>query len=274
MSERFLIVTADDFGLSDSVNEAVRRATLHGVLTAASLMMGEPATAAAVRLAQAMPKLRVGLHLVLVDGHSVLAPRYIPDLVDPAGRFPNAMVVPAFRFVASRRVRAQLAAEIRAQLEAFARTGLELDHVNAHKHFHLHPLILELVLEIGSEFGVTAIRIPREPFWYSRAAGGAAGAAFLTPWLALMRTRLRARGVTCNDHVFGLSATGRLDSQQVLEILARLPPGVSEIYLHPTVDNNELAALLDPEVRAAVGASHAVCGGYRDLEREHLNNTR
>jgi hopanoid biosynthesis associated protein HpnK len=265
VSDRFLIVTADDFGLSDSVNEAVRRATLSGVLTAASLMMGEPATAAAVRLAQAMPKLRVGLHLVLVDGHSVLPPRDIPDLVDPAGRFPSAMVPPAFRFVASRRVRAQLAAEIRAQLQAFAQTGLELDHVNAHKHFHLHPLILELVLEIGRDFGVTAVRVPQEPFWYSRLAGGAAGAAFLMPWLTLMRTRLRARGITCNDHVFGLSATGRLDSQQLIEVLARLPPGVSEIYLHPAVDNNELAALLDPEVRAAVDASRAACGGYQDI---------
>jgi hopanoid biosynthesis associated protein HpnK len=274
VSDRFLIVTADDFGLSDSVNEAVRQATLSGVLTAASLMMGEPATAAAVSLAQAMPKLRVGLHLVLVDGHSVLPPHHIPDLVDPAGRFSNAMVVPAFRFVASRRVRAQLAAEIRAQLEAFARTGLELDHVNAHKHFHLHPLILELVLEIGREFGVTAVRIPQEPFWYSRRAGGAAAATFLTPWLALMRTRVRARGLTCNDHVFGLSATGRLDSQQMIEVLTRLPPGVSEIYLHPAVDNNELAALLDPRVRAAVDATRAICGGYQDLGPGHQNRVR
>jgi hopanoid biosynthesis associated protein HpnK len=274
VSDRFLIVTADDFGLNDSVNEAVRRATLSGVLTAASLMMGEPATAGAVRLARAMPKLRVGLHLVLADGHSVLPPRAIPDLVDPAGRFPSAMVLPAFRFVASRRVRAQLAAEIFAQFRAFAQTGLELDHVNAHKHFHLHPLILQLVLEIGREFAVTAVRIPREPFWYSRLAGGAAGAAFLMPWLALMRSRLRARGVTCNDHVFGLSATGRLDSQQLVEVLTRLPPGVSEIYLHPSIENNELAALLDPRVRAAVDASLAVCGGYQDLQREHLNSAR
>jgi chitin disaccharide deacetylase len=273
VSDRFLIVTADDFGLSDSVNEAVRQATLSGVLTAASLMMGEPATAAAVRLAQAMPQLRVGLHLVLVDGHSVLPPRQIPDLVDPTGRFSNAMVLPAFRFVASKRVRVQLAAEIRAQFEAFAQTGLELDHVNAHKHFHLHPLILELILKIGSEYGVKAIRIPQEPFWYSRLAGGAAGAVFLTPWLTLMRARLRAHGLTCNDHVFGLSATGRLDSQQVIQVLTHLPPGVSEIYLHPTADNNELAALLDPEVRAAVDASRAVCGGYRDFGREHQKSS-
>jgi hopanoid biosynthesis associated protein HpnK len=265
VSGRFLIITADDFGLNDAVNEAVRQATLDGILTAASLMMGEPATAAAVRLAEALPTLRVGLHLVLVDGHSVLSPRRIPDLVDSSGRFSNAMVLNSLRFVTSTRVRRQLAAEIRAQLEAFAATGLCLDHVNAHKHFHLHPLILELILRIGSEFGVSAVRIPQEPFWYSRLAGGAASAAFLAPWLALMRARLRARDVIVNDHVFGLSSS--LDAQQVVDVLSRLPPGVSEIYLHPAVGNHELAALLNPQVGAAVDASLAVCGGYQDLPR-------
>ena len=272
---RFLIITADDFGLNTSVNEAVRRAAPSGILTAASLMMGEPGTAAAVQLAEALPRLRVGLHLVLVDGHCVLPARLLPSLVDANGRFSNAMVLNSFRWAFSRKVRAQLAAEIRAQFEAFARTGLELDHVNAHKHFHLHPLILEMISRIGGEFGLTAVRVPQEPFWYARLAGAGAGAAFLLPWLSLMRARLRARGITVNDQVFGLAASGRLDSHQLINILARLPPGVSEIYLHPSLDinepNNELAALLDPEVHAAVIASGAICGGYRDLRGE--NNT-
>jgi chitin disaccharide deacetylase len=267
VSDRFLIVTADDFGLSDAVNEAIRQATLGGILTAASLMMGEPATHAAVRLAGALPRLRIGLHLVLVDGHSVLPPRRIPDLVDTSGRFSNAMVLNSFRFVTSRRVRAQLAAEIRAQFAAFAATGLELDHVNAHKHFHLHPLILELVLRIGSEFGLSAVRVPQEPFWYSGLQGGAISAALLAPWLALMRVRLRARQVMVNDQVFGISATGWLDTLHLLDIVTRLPPGVTEIYLHPSVGNEELAALVNPRVRTAVNASGAVCGGYRDLTR-------
>lgn len=280
MSGQFLIVTADDFGLHEAVNEAVRQACVHGILTAASLMMAAPATQAAVRLAATLPKLRVGLHLVLVDGHCVLPPRHIRALVDSNGRFSDAMVLNSVRFVASRKVRAQLAAEIRAQFEAFARTGLQLDHVNAHKHFHLHPLILELILRIGSEFGVAAVRVPQEPLWYSRLAGGATGAAFLLPWLALMRWRLRAAGMNVNDNVFGVACSGRLDSQALIDILARLPPGVTEIYLHPATHTSgpitesmstyrhgdELAALLSPAVREAVVASRVVCGGYRDLQ--------
>jgi hopanoid biosynthesis associated protein HpnK len=279
LDSRFLIVTADDFGLHEAVNEAVQQAAIGGILTAASLMVAAPATAAAVRLATRLPKLRVGLHLVLVDGSSVLPPHLIPALVDSSGRFSNAMVLNSVRFITSRKVRAQLEAEIRAQFEAFARTGLELDHVNAHKHFHLHPLILELVLRIGREFGLSAVRIPQEPWWFSRQSAGVAGNAFLLPWLGRMRRRLLAEGIAINDSVFGVSCSGRLDTRRMLDILVRLPPGVTEIYSHPAIaapgsitvsmkayrHADELRALMDPSVSKAVAESGAVCGGYRDF---------
>lgn len=279
MTGKFLIVTADDFGLHEAVNDAVRQATVGGILTTASLMVAAPATDAAVRLALTLPKLRVGLHLVLVDGVAALPARLVPELVDSNGRFLNHMVLNSVRFVASRRVRAQLAAEIRAQFEAFARTGLALDHVNAHKHFHLHPTILEMILRIGQEFGLLAVRVPQEPFWFARPAGAAVSTVLLRPWLALMRRRLRGSGIICNDQVFGVACSGRLDSRTLLAILARLPPGVTEIYLHPATPaaspitpsmrtyrhGDELEALLSPAVREAVANTHAVCGGYSDL---------
>ena len=66
--QKYLIVTADDFGLHESVNDAVEQAAAAGVLTAASLMVSGPAAADAIRRAQRLPNLRVGLHLVLADG--------------------------------------------------------------------------------------------------------------------------------------------------------------------------------------------------------------
>jgi hopanoid biosynthesis associated protein HpnK len=281
---KFLIVTADDFGLDDAINEAVRTAATAGVLTAASLMVGAPAAAAAVRLAHELPGLRVGLHLVLSDGWSILSHREIPALVDSKGRFPNRMVLDGFRFFALPTVRRQLDAEIRAQFEAFARTGLTLDHVNAHKHFHLHPTLLAMIIRIGREFGITAVRVPDEPRWFCERGGSlasAAGAVLLAPWLALMKRRLRTAGIARNDQVFGIACSGGLDERTLLEILARLPPGASEIYLHPAMPTenpiaesmrtyrhaDELAALLSPTVSAAVAASGAACGGYGDLVR-------
>jgi len=282
---KFLIVTADDFGLHPAVNGAVERATREGVLTAASLMVGAPAAADAVRRARDLPGLAVGLHLVLADGWSVLPHRSIPALVDAQGRFGNNMVLDGVRFFALPAVRRQLEAEIRAQFQAFADTGLPLDHVNAHKHFHLHPTLLEMLLRLGAQFGVPAVRLPREPSWVARRAGGAlagpAVAGLLSPWLAIMRRRLRAARMAHNDHVFGMSDSGAMDEARLLQILGRLPDGMTEIYLHPALESgaaiadsmsgyrhaDELAALLSPRVRAAIAASGAQTGGFRSFAR-------
>jgi hopanoid biosynthesis associated protein HpnK len=281
--QKFLIVTADDFGLHEAVNEAVEQASEAGVLTAASLMVAAPAAADAIRRARALPHLRVGLHLVLADGSAMLTPDLIPDLADRAGRMNSRMFVNGVRFFAFPGVRRQLEAEIRAQFSAFARTGLTLDHVNVHKHFHLHPTLLEMLLRIGREYGVTAVRVPDEPLWFAARGGGFSGAnaALLAPWIALMKRRLRRAQVPYNDRVFGVAASGAMDEAKLLEIIDRLPPGVTEIYLHPATLSGsaiassmsqyrhaeELAALLSPRVRGAIAAAGIGHGGFADALR-------
>jgi hopanoid biosynthesis associated protein HpnK len=286
---RFLIVTADDFGLHEAVNEAIERASGAGVLTATSLMVAAPAAADAIRRARKLPQLRVGLHLVLADGRAMLEPHLIPALADSAGRMNSRMFANGVRFFALPRVRRQLEAEIRAQFSAFMRTGLDLDHVNAHKHFHLHPTLLEMLVRIGREFGVSAVRVPDEPLWFA-ARGGAwqAGmsAALLAPWLALMKHRLRRAGMLHNDRIFGIAASGAMDEAKLLAVLERLPPGVTEIYLHPATasgrlidssmsgyrHSDEFAALLSPRVRAAIAATNVTHGGYADALRARLHS--
>ncbi len=279
--KKFLIVTADDFGLHEAVNEAVERATKAGILTAASLMVAAPAAADAIRRARELPRLRVGLHLVLADGRAALAPDLIPALADGSGHMNDRMFVNGVRFFAFPRVRRQLEAEIRAQFAAFARSGLRLDHVNVHKHFHLHPTLLEMLLEIGRDYGVSAVRVPDEPLWFAARGGGwfsAAGTAALYPWNGLMKRRLRAARILHNDSIFGVAASGAMDEDKLLAILARLPAGITEIYLHPATRSgnsiassmagyrhaDELAALLSPRVRAAVSAAEIDRGGYAD----------
>src|SRR5258708_34007373 len=139
---RLLIVTADDFGLHHSVNAAIEQASREGVLTAASLMVGAPAAADAIRRARTLPDLRVGLHLVLADGKAVLAPPLIPGIADGSGHMDSRMFARGVRYFALPSVRRQLEAEIRAQFSAFAQTGLSLDHGNGPKPFHLHPTFL------------------------------------------------------------------------------------------------------------------------------------
>jgi hopanoid biosynthesis associated protein HpnK len=265
---RGIIVTADDFGLHERVNHAVARAHREGVLTCASLMVGANAAHHAVKIARDLPSLRVGLHLVLTDGAATLPRWSIPDLVDARGSFEGSMFENGVRFFFLQRARRQLAIEIYAQFKAFAATGLELDHVNVHKHFHLHPTILALILEIGPQFGMRAMRLPRETH----------GSLFLRPWVALMQKRLDDAGIAHNDWVAGIAATGRMDEAALLATLAKPREGVLEIYSHPATEGapltpsmhdyrhaDELAALCSPRVARAIESTGAMHGGFADV---------
>ena len=265
---RGIIVTADDFGLHERVNHAVARAHREGVLTCASLMVGANAAHHAVKIARDLPSLRVGLHLVLTDGAATLPRWSIPDLVDARGAFEGSIFENGVRFFFLQRVRRQLAIEIYAQFKAFAATGLELDHVNVHKHFHLHPTILALILEIGPQFGMRAMRLPREMH----------GSLFLRPWVALMKKRLDDAGIAHNDWVAGIAASGRMDEAALLAALAKPREGVLEIYSHPATEGapltpsmhdyrhaDELAALCSSRVARAIESTGAMHGGFADV---------
>ena len=276
---RNLILTADDFGASVEVNDAVERAHTTGVLTAASLMVSGAAAADAAHRARTNPRLRVGLHLVLVDGSPVLPASVVPDLVDAAGNFRNEMARAGAAMFFLPDVRRQLAAEIAAQFEAFAATGLTLDHVNAHKHFHLHPTIASLIVEIGKAHGVKGARVPLEPQSIlgrieKRRASGVV--ALTTPFAMALRRRFRKAGIAVPDHVFGLAWSGAMHAERLKGLIEHLPEGLTEIYLHPATGAYpgsapayqyaaELQALTDPRMPGLIAANDIRVGGFGDF---------
>jgi hopanoid biosynthesis associated protein HpnK len=258
-----LIVTADDFGLTTSVNDAVEEGHRRGILTAASLMVTGDAAADAIERAKRLPTLGVGLHLVLVDGVPVLPPEQIPDLVGSDGRFSTNVFTQGVRIFCLPAARRQLAAEIRSQLEAFRATGLRLDHVNAHHHFHLHPTIQQTLLHLAPEFGIRAVRLPLEP-----PAASGQPFAWLTGFMESrharrLRDNLDTAGMAHNDWIFGLADTGAMTAERVRHYLEKIPDGVSELYFHPARArpavwpatyrcDDEAAALIDPEAQAII----------------------
>jgi hopanoid biosynthesis associated protein HpnK len=268
-----LILNADDFGAAPEINEAVERAHRDGVLRAASLMVGAPAADDAIERARRLPDLAVGLHVVLVNGRPVLPADRVPYLVDARGDFLMNLVRAGLRFYFRPGVRAQLAAEIRAQFERFGASGLQLDHVDAQSHMHVHPTVFRLIVQIGREYGLRAIRIPREPFGGTRS---------IAPWLALMRRRAHRTGIVSNDYVFGVNEAGAFTETRVLQILETLPEGVTEIFFHPATQAfadadpgterfqwaNELVALTSPAVRAAIERNGIASITYGELSTQ------
>ena len=273
MTPRRLIVNADDFGRSPSINEAVVRAHREGILTSASLMMNEAACAEAVQVARANPGLAVGLHLTLLCGQSALPRREIPGLVNSAGEFSDRPAAAGFRYFFNRELREQLRREIHAQFERFAATGLALDHVNGHLHMHMHPVVFRILVEAAGAYGIRRMRFTRDGFWLNaRLAGGkwryrilhALIYQVLSGW---ERPAFRQLGIRHTRRVFGLMQDSRVDETFVLKLLPRLPAGDSELYSHPSLDKfkHEFDALVSPRVRQRVRELGIELIRYRDL---------
>lgn len=250
------------------INEAIERAHRHGILTAASLMVAPQAATDAIARARANPSLKVGLHVTVVRGEPLLPREQIRDLVDADGQLPRDLFRAGVRFFFRPAARAQLEAEIRAQFERYRESGLPLDHVDAHNHMHVHPTVFSTILRVGREYGMKAIRIPYEPLSPDRFFSRLLWAIFLWPWMWLMRLRARRAGLAANDAIFGIADTGHLTADRMMEIIDRLPDGLSEIYLHPAaadrVDDDPLAALYERQAELEALTSPQIAAKLRD----------
>ncbi len=262
MTVRRLYVTADDFGDSAEVNEAVVRAYREGVLRFASLMVLRPAARAAAALARENPGLGVGLHLELCA-----------DAPEKAG----------LRYFFDARARAGVEAEIRAQIEALRALGVTPTHIDGHINVHVHPVIFPAVCRVAREYGIPRVRLPSGEF---AASLSAAPDDPVIPRLALAGTfaamgvwvRGAARGLEVPT-TWGLLRSGRMSEDYVVGLLSRLPQGPTEIYFHPHQDPataahgtptathqsySELQTLLSPRVRRALEESGAELASVGD----------
>ena len=268
-----LIVNADDFGRSSSINAAVIKAHKEGILTTASLMVNGSAFSEAVELAHENPKLGVGLHLSLICGRSTLKPTEIPGLVDNRYQFSNSPVATGFRYFANPALKAQLRHEIIAQFDKFALTKLKLDHVNGHLNMHLHPTIFSILRKHARDLKIQHMRVTRDRFWLNtRLAGGEwmyriSHAVIFNLLSSRARPVLQEYGIKSTEYVFGLLQNSRVDERYVSRLLPELPLGDSELYSHPSLDDfkHEYEALVSPAVRQAVDDHGIHLIRYQDL---------
>lgn len=226
---RHLLLTADDFGRSSQVNEAVERYFEAGALSQASLMVAEPGAEEAVRIARRHPGLCIGLHLSFCDGASLLG-----------GPFEPSAALAGWKLW---RRRENLAGELAAQFGRFHGWDLAPTYWDGHHHLHLHPTVLQESLPLAVRYGFPVTRLVREPGLWSPAA---------LALRAISRAacpRLDAAGIGYAPRVAGLRHTGRNNVATLRRELQRLPEGWSELYLHPGAepglpDPAELADLL------------------------------
>ena len=236
-----VIINADDFGISEEVNEAVVRAFRNGVLTSTSLMVTGDAVEQAVQLAKENPGLGVGIHLVTVMGKSVLPHSRIPSLVDQQQNFSNNPVAAGLKYYFSPAARRELQEELAAQFEKFRSTGLPLSHIDGHLHLHVHPVIFSAALELGQKYGCRRMRVPDEERALNLAFDRS-GIVLKTIHSVLfdglaryMKRKLRASQFSFAERVYGNLQSGRMSERYFLYALDNLRAVTNEVYFHPAV---------------------------------------
>ena len=237
-----LILNADDFGLSEGVNSAIAELHDAGVLPSASLMIGGPAAAEAVRLAAARPSLAVGLHVTLVHGHPILSRHRVSRLVDREGRLPRDYARAGLRYTLLPPHRSQWQAELEAQFAAFAASGLPWSHVDSHVHFSLTPAVFRDLLPLLRQYRVPGFRIPQDDFDLYRRLEPAdmRGHRLLAAWFDFQcrkqRRALAKSGVRVTERCYGLFRSERLDEPYLVRLVESLPDGDFELHCHPRLD--------------------------------------
>lgn len=256
---RRLIVNADDFGRSSSINTAIIQAHREGILTSASLMVHGEAADEAVALAKENPGLGVGLHLTFCCGRAA-----------SGAALADSPVLSGLKYFFSMAARKSLHNEIAAQFDRFARTGIPLDHVNGHLHFHLHPTVFRVLLQKHS---IPALRWTHNPLSIDWSLGRGRWFYRLSHALVFGILSRRAKGrlvrqrIAHTGHVFGMLEDSRVTEQYILNLARVLPAGDSELYSHPSLDEfkHELDALISPQVKRVLAEEGIQLIRYQDL---------
>jgi chitin disaccharide deacetylase len=262
---RKLVVNADDFGFTHDVNQGIIEAHRQGILTAATLMATGAAFDDAVRHARENPKLDIGVHLVLVG--------------EPP--FP-ATIAQLIRAVAFGRLR--IYDELQAQVRRVLDAALEPTHLDTHKHTHLLPPVLDAVAQLSEEYKIPWVRrpfdLPLTPAgptvtWAKRATSRSLGVV-----RGHFARVLARHGCRSTDHFAGFQITGHYAAADLARLIRALPEGSTEFMCHPGLCGDELRgartrlkqsreqelrALISPEVRAALTEGRVELVSYREL---------
>ena len=228
-----LIINADDFGWTDGQNLAVEKAHCHGILNRASILTNGQAFRAAVEISQRLPDLGVGVHLTLNEGRPLRTPDHLPNLTRADGSFHERLGTIESLWLRGRLLTEEVLPEWRAQIQRAIEAGIQVTHLDSHKHVHMFPPVLDAFIELAREYQIPYVRLPLEKISLSAFRRGP---AWLGLWLLARRARSRLTKATLRfaDRFIGIAASGSMTAPLLARAVASCE-GVTEIMVHPAV---------------------------------------
>ncbi len=275
-----LIVHADDYGISESVNNGICLAHRDGILTSTSIMASGAAFEHGVEMLQQHSSLDVGVHLTLIEEQPLLSKGRIPSLVGEDGLFFSHATTFVKKYLTGRIQLSQVRSELDRQICKVLDAGIEVSHLDSHQHLHALPGIRSTVVDLAREYGIPAVRLPSESVqrYMFRGSGSLSRLMQLFVLKAFCATG-SWDGLDTPDFFAGFYFGGRVTSENLRTILENLPDtGICELMCHPGLADEknryahwgyrqpeELEALLETEIAQLLSDKGVTLVSFRDV---------
>ena len=154
---RKLIITADDYGLCGSINQAIEECLRAGAVRATCVMANMPHYDSASSLRRNFPESSIGIHWNITQGRPVLPNSQVSSLVNSDGAFWRQTEFRR-RWLKGRISSLEIEAELKAQFELFHRAAEAPDFWNTHQNIHVFPGLFSIFVSISQKLGIRAMR--------------------------------------------------------------------------------------------------------------------
>jgi chitin disaccharide deacetylase len=235
---RQLIINADDLGADAARNEGILDAIRAGMVTSVSILPNGPASPKGLESLRflAHNNLSLGFHMNLSEGKPLSSNLRL--LVDEDGSFLNKASARALLMQpGDPDLRREIDHELASQMEALLDNRLRITHLDGHQHVHVFPAVLPATLKIAHRYKIPWMRIPEEPSPSSCVENIPswlrAEAKFFSGIAHAARRRINGEEIQTPDHFRGLYLKGRFSSPVFLDLIQRVPPGLTELMVHP-----------------------------------------
>ncbi len=224
-----IIFNADDFGLTEGINNGIIYAYQRGIVTRASIMASGSAFEHAVSLAKQNPGFPIGIHLTLIAENPVSPSNMIKSLTNREGRLFKNYRIFLMKWLLKQISLEEVRIEIESQIKKMLNAGLAINHIDSHQHLHMLPEIFEVVIGIAEKFKINKIRLAKK----EDLRIGSMKELALTVMQKMSRKKLNSREMILTDNLWGINRNGAIKEEDLLIFLQKIKPGITEIICHP-----------------------------------------
>lgn len=273
---KYLVINADDFGISNNINHGIQKSYSEGILTSTSIMANGQAFESAIDFCKENSGLGIGVHLALVDGKPLLDKNSVPTLVNSDGEFPASYLEFAKNLYMGKIDLSEIQKELDAQIKEVAGRGIKIGHLDSHQHVHHFPLVSDIVLALAKKHNIPWVRKVTSSNLGRRSPGIIA--------LNILANRLgrkaKSMALRTTDKFLGAEVSGNLDEHYVSNAINMIRPGVTELMCHPgyadaSIDSTDthwylgrekdMSTLLSSDIKNLVKEHSITLTNYKEL---------